>query len=58
MSDSYINGGVTVWCEDGHDPKLLQGERTVQECPECGMMYYVKSSVRKMETLQKHSNET
>lgn len=46
MTDAdYTNGGVTIWCQDGHDPKLLQGEGTIQTCPECGFVYRVSVDI-------------
>jgi len=47
-----MNGGATVWCKDGHDPKLISGTGQTQSCPECGMVYIVKVEVEVGEVLQ------
>lgn len=51
-SGSFMNGGATVWCDDGHDPKLINGDGEVQTCPECGMAYRVELEVTPLEVLE------
>ena len=46
MSSSWAGGEATVWCEDGHDGKIVQGDGgTYYECPECGKGYEIEVDV-------------
>lgn len=45
MSRNYTNTGATVYCEDDHDPKIVQADQGVGACPECGAEYRIDVEV-------------
>lgn len=52
MSDLYSESpkrthrtGFDVWCEDGHDPRLLDQDRGVGICPKCDAEYTISVEV-------------
>lgn len=50
MSRSWIGGDATVWCQDGHDPKIVsENEDGTQRCPECGREYRIEVDVEPLE---------
>lgn len=36
---------TTVWCEDGHTPKIVKEDRGVGICPECGNEFDIETEV-------------
>jgi len=49
MSRTWIGGDATVWCQDGHDPKLVSEDREIHRCPECGREYRIEVTVEPTE---------
>lgn len=42
---TWMGGDATVWCHDGHDPKIVQEKGDVHICPECSREFAVSVDV-------------
>lgn len=47
MYQGWIGGDATVWCQEGHSPKIVQENGTEYVCPECNATYRIDVVVSK-----------